>query len=147
LSYYPSPEEPVTLADLAQSEEAPGSPPRARTVVLSLLGAAAVVAGLVVGIGWAIGAVAHTEAGFCGRGGAACTSLPLDRVEELAVVDLPDGSEVTDVYFQRELELVTFRATVTLPQGSTEEITAGVPSEETEVDGRRVVTFDYEYAP
>jgi len=53
---------------------------------------------------------------------------------------------VSNVYFQRELDLVTFRATVTLPQGSTEEVSAGVPSEETEVDGRRVVTFDYEFA-
>ena len=137
----------MTLADLAQPEEASaGSMPRARTVIVSLLGAAVVVAGLVVGIGWALGALAHTESGFCGRGGAPCTSLPLERVEELAVVDLPQGSDVSNVYFQRELDLVTFRATVTLPQGSTEEVSAGVPSEETEVDGRRVVTFDYEFA-
>jgi hypothetical protein len=137
LSYYYEPEEPVTLADLAQPEDATKSAPRAHTVLFSLLGAAVVVAGLVVGGGWAVSAIAHTEAGFCGRGGAPCTTLPLERVEDFAVADLPEGSTVSDVYLQ------AFRATVTLPAGFSDEVVAGVPSVESEVDGQRRVTFDY----
>ena len=143
MSYYYEPEEPVTLADLAQPEEAEKSAPRAHTVIFSLLGAAAVVAALIVGGGWALGAIAHTEAGFCGRGGAPCTTLPLEPVEDFAVADLPEGSTVSDVYLQRKIEGGAFRATVTLPAGFTGEIVAGVPSVESEVDGQRRVTFDY----
>jgi hypothetical protein len=146
LSDYRPEEDPVTLADLAQPEESAVRAPRAHTVLFSLLGAGVVVAALVVGIGWAVGVIAHTETGFCGHGAAPCTSLSLERVEELAVVELPAGSEVSDVYFQRELAGATFRATVTLPQGDTSEIVAGVPAVETLVEGRRVVTFDYEWS-
>jgi hypothetical protein len=143
LSYYYEPEEPVTLADLAQPEDATKSAPRAHTVLFSLLGAAVVVAGLIVGGGWAVSAIAHTEAGFCGRGGAPCTTLPLERVEDFAVVDLPEGSTISDVYLQRALDGGAFRATVTLPAGFSDEVVAGVPSVESEVDGQRRVTFDY----
>ena len=146
MSDYRPHEDPVTLADLAQPEESSERAPRAHTVLFSLLGAGIVVAGLVVAIGWAVGAIAHTETGFCGHGAAPCTSLSLERVEELAVVDLPDGSEVSDVYFQRELTRATFRATVTLPRGDTTEIVPGVPTVETVSEGRRVLTFDYEWS-
>jgi hypothetical protein len=146
LSDYRPHEDPVTLADLAQPQESTVRAPRAHTVLFSLLGAGVVVAALVVGIGWAVGAIAHTETGFCGHGGAPCTSLSLERVEELAVVDLPEASEVSDVYFQRDLTGATFRATVTLPPGDESEIVAGVPAVESVAEGRRTITFDYEWS-
>jgi hypothetical protein len=93
------PPDPVTLADLASPEAVTARATSVRTVVLSLLAAAAVLAGVVVGIGWFVGAISHTEAGFCGRASTPCTSLSADRVAEYAAVDLPEDVDVTDAYY------------------------------------------------
>jgi hypothetical protein len=121
------PPEPTTLADLASPEAVSARATSVRTVVLSLLAAAVVVAGVVVGIGWFVGAISHTEAGFCGRASTPCTSLSAESVAKYAAVELPPGVDVTDAYYldwatsmvRTEVpEAAGFSAAVRLPAGA-----------------------------
>jgi hypothetical protein len=121
------PPEPTTLADLASPEAVSARATSVRTVLLSLLAAAVVVAGVVVGIGWFVGAISHTEADFCGRASTPCTSLSAESVAKYAAVELPAGVEVTDAYYldwatamvRTEVpEAAGFSAAVRLPAGA-----------------------------
>jgi hypothetical protein len=121
------PPEPTTLADLASPEPMNVRATPVRTALLSLLVAAGVLAGVVVGIGWFVGSIAHTEAGFCGRATTPCTSLSVDSVAQYAAVDLPENTDVTDAYYlnwqpsmvRAEVsEDAGFRAAVRLPADS-----------------------------
>jgi hypothetical protein len=105
---------PPPLPEPSEVVEHRASPAR---MLLTLLGAAVGVTALVLGAGWAIGAISHTEQGFCGDP-VPCTSLSLDRVRALSLVDLPQGTEVVDVYYRRGLKSAEFRSTVRLPAGS-----------------------------
>jgi len=89
----------TTLADIAELEEVTSPGPSVRGVVFALLAAAAGVAVIVVGAGIALGALAHSEAGFCGIGSTPCTSLSLESVEKYAALDLPEGTDVTSAYY------------------------------------------------
>jgi hypothetical protein len=121
------PPERTTLADLASPEPVTGRSTSVRTVLLSLLAAAAVLAGVVVGIGWFVGAISHTEAGFCGRASTPCTSLSAERVAEYAAVELPEDVDVTEAYYldwapsmvrAQAPESAGFSASVRLPAGA-----------------------------
>lgn len=121
------PPDATTLADLASPEEVTTRATSVRTVLLSLLGSAVVVAGVIVGIGWFVGAISHTEAGFCGRASTPCTSLSAESVEKYASVDLPVGVTVTEAYYldwspsmvRADVpEEAGFSATVRLPAGA-----------------------------
>ncbi|PRY68806.1 hypothetical protein B0I08_10310 [Glaciihabitans tibetensis] len=127
------PPDSTTLADIATPVDVSARSTSGRTMVLALLGAAVVLAAVVIGIGWFVGAIAHSEAGFCGRGSAPCTSLSANSVEEYAGVDLPDGATITEGYYldwttsmvrTETPEEARFSAVVRLPEGA-EPLTLG----------------------
>lgn len=84
----------------------------------SLVGAG-VGAALIIALAvWFFGGLAQSEAGLCRATWVPCTSLSLNSVEQLAGVDLPEGTEVVSGFAQESGDSVTFRAEVVLPQGA-----------------------------
>jgi hypothetical protein len=109
----------TTLDDIAPEEVTVRSTPIG--VIIAIVLAVGVVVGLLaVGATAAVVAVSHTEQGLCGGFGVPCTSLSLQRVRSLSGVALPDGSRVTEAYYNHTTASgSTFWAAVTLPAGRT----------------------------
>lgn len=101
------------LSAFDDERDVPDRRPRLWTALAGLAVAALLVGGVIAGVTAWVSSVASTPAGLCGTV-VACTTLPLDRVEQVSGVELPAGTTVDDAYL-RTKEPVAFSADLTLP--------------------------------
>jgi len=84
-------------------------------ILATVVGVGLIVGLLDVGLSSFVISVSHTEQGLCGGLGIPCTSLSLDRVDDLSGLKLPGGTEVTRAYYNHTTTSTEFWASVRLP--------------------------------
>ncbi len=113
---------------LLDEEEVEPRDPHPGLIAAVIVATGLALGALVIGGTTTAVAISHTELGLCGSFAVPCTSLSLDRVRSLSGIDLPDGSTVTEAYYNQAAKATTFRSVVVLPAGAADPVGAGYQS-------------------